>query len=573
MKRCISPILAASALWGGAALGAAKPSYSLSVPGAPVIRVTADAGENQWLASNYVASVSAAFAVSATNTPISAADTPGLARYTLASMEAGFSVERIKPEVWLGDTIDPPVGMDVDWAETYAVYSTNDEEKASFIFDNIGKAVYVQTGGNLTFTWVATDGTSMTRNYIASGSTQGRPYRLFWTDGDWQGPPIDLSGKFVKLYGPSNLTTPEYGDREVSTGGMLTTQNNVVVYGVFLDRSSSSTTLYAYSGGRTSLSGQFILAYYDSGAFDELKHIQVVEVGQPDIVDMTGYIGEAIQPHGSGHTTEGLRAQPVANNSASLSEDEFGPYYYQHKGTYSYSPKNNYVFPLRDTTDSPWRLDVYWMEDDAYGVSWPFERCQYACRWNKDAIPVLVAGDSVKIPSVYSPELVKYQTPNGHADAPQDGLFKTKVPNSNDVSEVGYSCLKLSATDNVWFLPIRTVARENPDFFTLAAEEWNVGEELTPRGGSVQGTAEGYAPKIDSSVPGILNLAESGTHYNPQLYYDWTAESNDLESVIYAVNTSPEGKPLEVHWFTSVQRGDMPEKVSIPCLVQRYNIR
>ena len=155
----------------------------------------------------------------------------------------------------------------------------------------------------------------MTRNYIASGSTQGRPYRLFWTDGDWQGPPIDLSGKFVKIFGPASLITPEYGDRVATSGGMLTTQNNVVVYGVFLDRSGSSITLYAYSGGRTSLSGQFILAYYDSGAFDELKHIQVIEVGQPDIVDMTGFIGEAIQPHGSGHTTEGLRPQPVANVS------------------------------------------------------------------------------------------------------------------------------------------------------------------------------------------------------------------------------------------------------------------
>ena len=57
MKRWIAPILAASALWGGVAWGAAKPSYSLSVPGAPVIRVTADAGENQWLASNLLVSM------------------------------------------------------------------------------------------------------------------------------------------------------------------------------------------------------------------------------------------------------------------------------------------------------------------------------------------------------------------------------------------------------------------------------------------------------------------------------------------------------------------------------------
>ena len=55
--------MAAGALWGGVAWGAAKPSYSLSVPGAPIIRTTDDASVNQWLASNYVASVSAAFAV------------------------------------------------------------------------------------------------------------------------------------------------------------------------------------------------------------------------------------------------------------------------------------------------------------------------------------------------------------------------------------------------------------------------------------------------------------------------------------------------------------------------------
>ena len=563
MKRCT--LLAIAALWGGAALGATPPGYTLSVPGAPVIRITSDATKNAWLASNSVASVSAMFGP-ADGTPISLAGTPGLPRYTEASAEAGFSVERIKPEVWLGDAVTPPEGVEIDWNATYAEYGTNAEEQAQFIFDNIHKVVYTQVGGALTFKWIAADGTVTPRIYIASGATSGRPLKMFWTEAPWNAPVINLSGKFVKLFGPDSIVEPQYGERTKTTGGHQVTETNVVVRGIYYDREAETLSAYGQ------VSGQFILAYYDSGSYNELKHVQVVEVGEPDIIYMDGHIGESIKPYGTGYDTTGLWPQPVANN-ASTTEDEYGPYYYQHKGSYSYSPKNNDVFPLRETTDAPWRIDVYWMESDAYGVNWPFERCQYACSWNTNAMPVLVAGDSVKIPEAYSAELVKYQVPNGHARAPESGFFRVNQPDAANPMVVGYSCLRLNTSDNVWFLPIRTVARGNTDFFTLRTEPWNVGTELTPRGGSVAGTAEGHSPKIDADVPGVLNLAESGTHYNPGLYYDWTVASNDMPSVIYAVNTSRDGKPLEVHWFTSVQQSDMPEKISIPCLVQRYMIQ
>jgi len=563
MKRC--PLLAVAALWVGVAFCATPPGYTLSVPGAPVIRITSDATKNAWLASNSVASVSAMFGP-ADGTPISLAGTPGLPRYTEASAEAGFSVERIKPEVWLGDAVTPPDGVEIDWNATYAEYGTNAEEQAQFIFDNIHKIVYTQVGGALTFKWIAADGTVTPRIYVASGATSGRPLKMFWTEAPWNAPVINLSGKFVKLFGPASIVEPQYGERTKTTGGHQVTETNVVVRGIYYDKEAETLSAYGQ------VSGQFILAYYDSGSYNELKHVQVVEVGEPDIIYMDGHIGESIKPYGTGYDTAGLWPQPVANN-ASTTEDEFGPYYYQHKGNYSYSPKNNDVFPLRETVDAPWRIDVYWMESDAYGVNWPFERCQYACSWNTNAMPVLVAGDSVKIPEAYSAELVKYQVPNGHARAPESGFFRVNQPDAANPMVVGYSCLRLNTSDNVWFLPVRTVARGNTDFFSLRSEAWSVGTELTPRGGSVAGTAEGYSPKIDADVSGVLNLSESGTHYNPRLYYDWTATSNDVPSVIYAVNTSKEGKPLEVHWFTSVQQPDMPEKISIPCLVQRYMIR
>ena len=556
-------LLAMAAAAAGAA-SAAPPSYTLSIPGAPVIRATTDASANAWLASNYVASVSASFGSAANAVMTSAPTTPGLPAYTLAASEAGFSVERIKPEVWLGDMLDTPPG--VDWNATYAHYQTSDEEKSAFIFDNVGKRVYVQKGGALVFRWFYSATDYFDRTYIASGACSGRPYKMFWTEAPWNAPTIDLSGKYVQLFGPDALIKPEFGTREKESGGYRVVESNVVVRGVYFD--PSQNTLSAYG----QVSGQFLLAYYDTGSYTTLKHVQVIEVGEPDVIDMMGHIGEEIAPHGTGYGTKGLWPSPVANTGAASQEDEFGPYYYQHKGNYSYSPKNNAIFPLRDTADAPWRVDVYWMESDAYGVGWPFERCQYACTWNTNAMPVLVAGDRVKIPDAYTSSLIKFQEPNGHARAPEGGLFTAKADSFAFATSVGYSCLKLTASDNVWFLPIRTVSRTNPDFFTLAEEPWPVGGELTLRGGSVAGTTPNYSPDIDMSVPGVLNLAESGSNYNPELYYDWTTASNEYASVIYGVNTSRENKPLEVHWSTSVQQEGMPEKIAVPCLVQRYRI-
>ena len=563
MKRILLLMTAVAAV---AAQADNPPSYSLGIPGAPTIRCTSDTSQNAWLASNSVASVSASFGA-AGGTALSATVTPGLDRYMLAASESGFAVERIKPEVWLGDVIAPPA--DVDWNATYAEYCTNETEQAKFIFDNVGKRVYVQAGGSLVFKWIGLDGSVTERTYIASGAASGRPFKMFWTESPWNAPSIDLSGKFVKLFGSDEIIKVQRGERIKDTGGYSVVESNVVIRGVYLD--PSANTLAAY--GR--VSGQFILAYYDSGSYSTLKHVQVIEVGEPDVVEMDGFIGEAIAPHGTGYSTKGLWPSPITSTtSATTQEDEFGPYYYQHKGLYSYSPKHNSIFPLRETADAPWRIDVYWMEEDAYGVSWPFERCQYACTWNTNAMPVLVAGDSIKIPSEYTPTLNKYQLPNGHARAPKDNVFTANADLFTLPTEVGYSCLKLATTDNVWFLPIRTVARTNTDFFTLETAKWAVGEELVPRTGSDSGTAGGYDPDIDRDVPGLINLVESGSHYNPDLYYDWTTASNEYQSVIYAVNTSNNGKPIEVHWFStaSIYSVDMPEKIAIPCLVQRYDI-
>ena len=558
MKRIITSVLAVCAIpWVG--MGAA-PSYSLGTPTAPILRVTmsTDAkADNTWLASNdvYVAA-SCLWATTNSTTPISQKEIADLPQVTLVDCELGFTLERVKPEVYLGEVLLTPTN--VDWTATYEAYKASAEEQAAFIFDAKGQRIYAQAGGTHEFTWVIQDGTEQKKSYVISSVTSGRPYRMFWTDSPYNAPSVNMAGRYIKLFGPDSIVKPVYGQKITDENGMKVTNNNVILSGVFLDESSSA--LYA----RGKVTGQFIVAFYDSGAFDTLQRVQVVEVGQPDVNYLTGYIGEKIEPYGTGYGTSGLTPSPVTTASASTTTDASGAYYYQHKGSYSYSPKNNWLFPLRPTIGEAWRLDVYWMETDAHGVSWPFERCNYSCTWNTNKMTTLIAGAPVKLPSGYDVTLCSYQEPEGHARVPENQIFKTQGE--------GFSLLKVTGSDNVWFIPVRSIERTDKNFFTLEETNWYVGDELRPRGGSVRGTAEGYIPSIDSSVSGLLNLDESGDNYNPNLYYDRTTTSNELESVIYGVNATGEKKPLEVFWSTTVQQEDMEDPIAFPSLVQRYKI-
>ena len=545
-------------------LAAAAKSYSLAVPGAPVLRDTTDATSNVWLSSNNVFAAAASFVpVSSGGTSMrSSSETASLDVFMLASSVAGFAIQRIQPQYYLSDEIVPP--DDVDWTATWALFQTNTAENSNFLFDPQGQRVFAIVGGNQTLTWVTSTGDRIAQTYVIASVVQGRPYRLFWTDHPYDAPSISLSGKFVKFYGDASIVNPVYGVQTNLTGGLVQIISNAVVRGVYLDPSTKLLSVYG------DVRGQFVLAYYDSGAYDTLKHVEVVEVGPPDVIEMTGEIGKSIEPSGSGYGVVGLTPSPRADSAT----DNRGDYYYQHKGQFSYSPKNNYVFPLRPTVGESWRLPVYWMENDPFATAWPFELCHYSCDWGSN-VKTVVAGGKVLIPSDYTPTLMGYQEPEGHARAPANNEFTT--------TGAGLSLLKLTTSDNVWFIPFRAVLRTDPNYFTLEAGTWLVGEKVVPRGGSVSGTSSNYTPSVDSSVAGYINKAESGNNYNPDLYIEpassasqtnmassSSGDTNTYASVIYAVTTN--ANPLEVWWSDSFQDEGMPSAVTYPTLVQRYAI-
>ena len=102
---------------------------------------------------------------------ISAQTATGERRVTLAGAEAGFPLERTKPEYYLGDQIEPP--ENVDWNATYERFLADQPE--GILFDPVDNRVFTTAGGTLAFTWILSGGSEARMTYVASATCSGRP--------------------------------------------------------------------------------------------------------------------------------------------------------------------------------------------------------------------------------------------------------------------------------------------------------------------------------------------------------------------------------------------------------------
>ena len=587
MRRLLLLVAASAATVAPLAARADAPTYVMGIPSAPTIYITpaaamneggvASAEDNPWLALNGAYPSMALAATTGGVSRVERADEPQL---VLESAESGFPLERAKPDYYLADVIEPPEG--VDWTATHAAFlALPESERAGFIFDDEGHRLFAAKGGTVRFEWTLAGGARRQMTYNVALSARGRPRRIYWTDHPYNAPGVDLSGKFVRFFGSEELLAVRYGTVTNVVAGVPQVVTNKVVSGLYIDQSTK--LLYAYG----QLQGQVVMAYYDTGLFDRLLHVQVVEICRPVVNRLKGEIGRALRPDGRGYDVSGLRARPTYVQAS----DNRGDWYYQHQGRYSYSPKQGNVYPLRPTVDCPWNMEVYWMETDEMEVDWPFELDHYACDWPEDAT-VFVRGDGddsgrpVYVPSDYSATLMSYQDPEGHARAvTSDGTFNT-------LGE-GWSLLRLTADDDIWFVPVHSILRTNADYFTLRPEEIRVGLELTLRTGAAAGLAPGFSPNCDPESPGYIYRAASDPVWNAAIYSDpqpdssgsgsatnvasgaSSGDTNTYASVIYAVSALCEERPpqVEVWWNTTIEEEGMPKPLTIPTLPQVYSVR
>ncbi len=492
--------------------------------------------------------------------------------YGLDEAFAAFPADRSAPQYWLGDELPPPAG-EIDWDATREALAGTD---GAYVADPATGKVYAVRGGTVTIAWQlrGEDGATHAQEvvYQVSPVASGRPMRLFWTNAPYNGPTVSFAGQYVRLLG---VDAPEFREDEVS-------HTTTVTHGVYVDE--TTLQLHVIQGDLAThpmLTGQMVVAYYDSGLYDRLLGLVPVEISAPNPIDRTANVGEALRPYGSGHSADGLLPFPLTVTPS----DNRGDYYYQHQGLHSYSPKHLNVYPLRPTDALSTRLQVWWKEYDAFGTLWPFELCRYQCGWGGGSAVTFVRGPAGEEPgrpltwdASVTAELQKYQEPEGHASAVDAAsrAFSTRMLAGEGEH---WSLLRLTGDDNVWFLPVRSVACDDPALFDGKAVPWNVGDELVPRGGNAMGTAPGYRPAVDASVAGYLYAPHSGTNYNTAAYRPDDASAEEATgaegppSALFPVNVDPEGRPLEVWWSSAWQPEGMAGPVVYPSLAQSYAAR
>ena len=142
-----------AALFIALPLTAADAGYTLGVPSAPTLRL---GGNDAWLSANPNYPIMSIAVAGGNGGVFSAQTVAGEERVALTAAEAGFPVERTKPEYYLGDMIDAPAL--VDWPATYARYLA--DTPAGFLFDPAGQRVFATLGGTVRFTWGLTGGTT-----------------------------------------------------------------------------------------------------------------------------------------------------------------------------------------------------------------------------------------------------------------------------------------------------------------------------------------------------------------------------------------------------------------------------
>ncbi len=513
--------------------------------------------------------------------------------YGLKGASLGFPYDHSSPQYYLGDILPAPVADNlIDWKAMWEYLSTatiTDKDGNSiprldnqYILDKEENKIYVIAGGSIELEWKLKNGTTTTIVYQVSSVTSGRPMRIYWTNEPYNSPTVDFTGETVKLFGVDEpvYEVTEYNDFELS---------REVVHGIYVQ----DNILHVVQGDLNKyppLSGQFVVAYYESGLYKHILGVVVVEINAPNPIDMKGVIGSPLEAHGGGHPTEGLLPFPLLITPT----DNRGEYYYQHQGQYSYSPKHLNVYPLRPTEAANTRVQVWWKEYDDFDTLWPYEHCRYTCDWGDNVKTFVRApmGQAAGLPLTFDEnmtlELQGYQEPNGHALAVENDTFSFTTTIQSYTTP--HRCLlKITGEDNIWFLPLQSVASNDTSIFTQTAADWTVGDELRPRGGSVSGIVQKedpktgemkpvYTPEIAYEVSGYLYAPTSGRNYNTDLYYPkeisatGAATQHDFPSALFPVNVDPE-KDLEVWWSSRFQEEDMPGVIEFPTLAQKYKAR
>lgn len=456
--------------------------------------------------------------------------------YTLASSDFGHSIEHDKPDSYLGDPLAPPSvssGSVIDW--TYMASNGIPDTNLAFYVAS-EPAVYAAEGGVVYLNWRIVDTNNVVTTsqvtYVVANTSTGRPYRIYWTDDPYNAPAVSLQGKFFKIHYTVDCPPAYY---EVTTNASGAVVSNVL-YGIYVD---DSDNLRVAVTDDHRVEGMFLLQYFKTGSYKEQLGVIVVEALEPDIATVDADIGSPLWPVSAGYDTDGLQPQITKG-----SDSEDTTYVFQQEG----GPKDGWVFPVASSVAQPWNIEIYWEAPDLMDTYWPFEVDWYSADWPDDPQNYVRGegdngdfGANVYVPSSMVATVMSYQEPPDHAMIVSNSIFTTTTNN-------GLCLLQLSTSDDVWFVPTRSVERTYSRF-DLNSRDWIIGNEISPYE-SAWSLGFPNAQSCLKTVP--ITLGDSftleGWFYTPNL-----AVMTNGTLIVYDQNMDPDGAYHEYNTIVRLQ--------------------
>ncbi len=511
----------------------------------------------------------------------------------------GVPISAVSANKFLGEPLTPPE----NWSGAKPTISTSTGGKAVWI--DFAKQVITSQAGPIEVTWPLKGGGTETENSVVAASPSKRPVRLYWTHAKPEngyggyifkplqnaGPTVQFGSNYkVHIYSTGSikqLVSSGYELKYIDENGVSQDYDSNAEYGyVRLEgqelqaiEGSRGTFLIVYSRLDEALNERVMLAY------------ELVEVMEPTQTQIDIGIGDQLKPQTRSFNTDELF--PMVTRGLTDDADNGEIYVYQH----SSGAQKNYLWAIRDSSENPWKIEVYWRAKEELDVVWPFEVDIYGASWKaENAQEYLRDCDSsgkaqihpkVYIPNALAVEAMDYQVV-GHGTSKEKEQKHVHIENGafyTDYADEGtYALLKYTSGETIWFQTIKSISNQKSSrsnaMATLAEEitapsEFRIGDGAYDEKFFYPGWIRREFETADQNRYPVKNA------YNPNFYQyptEWVT-TNELYSPIFPVNIGQ----IEVWWsklsnlYGTIREGsghveEMSSHIFFPAKAYRYSM-
>ena len=341
----------------------------------------------------------------------------------------GAPISAVSANKFLGEPLTPPENWDGKEPEI----TQNTGGMAVWI--DFAKTVLTSQAGPLEVKWGLADGTTRTEISVISASPKKRPVRLYWTHARPEasgstnssslvfkplqnaGPTVQFGSNYkvhlyptssVKVLGDDGYYIDAEGNRQQYSPSDGNGYVHLNVSELQAIEGTSGTFLIVYSRLDEALNERVMLAY------------ELVEVLEPMQTQINIGIGDQLRPLTRSFSTDELF--PMVTRGMTDEADNGEIYVSQH-GT---GDQKNYLWAIRDSSENPWKIEVFWRAKEDLDIVWPFEVDIYSASWkDENAQEYLRDCDEsgkaqihpkVYVPAALSVEAMDYQVVNYHSN-------------------------------------------------------------------------------------------------------------------------------------------------------------